>query len=64
MKKADEILGNEETAKRRDAALLRALSTPRKRQAEMKIGKPKPESGSDASRKKCGRLPKHSQSSE
>jgi hypothetical protein len=29
-----------EIERRRDAALLRALSTPHKRQAEMKIGKP------------------------
>ena len=39
----DEALGEEETARRRDAALLRALSTPHKRQAEMKVGKAKPE---------------------
>jgi hypothetical protein len=31
----------EETVRRRDAALLRALSTPHKRQSEMKIGKRK-----------------------
>jgi hypothetical protein len=31
-----------ETATRRDAALLRALSTPHKRQKEMKVGKRKP----------------------
>lgn len=30
-----------EIARRRDAALLRALSMPHKRQAEMKVGKPK-----------------------
>jgi hypothetical protein len=29
----------EETARRRDAALLRALNTPHKRQAEMRVGK-------------------------
>jgi hypothetical protein len=34
----------EEISRRRDAALLRALSTPHKRQAEMKLGNPKPES--------------------
>jgi hypothetical protein len=30
---------DDEVARRRDAALLRALSTPHKRQADMKIGK-------------------------
>ena len=30
---------NEEVARRRDAALLRALSTPHKRQSEMKLGR-------------------------
>jgi hypothetical protein len=34
----DEILSDEEIVQRRDAALLRALSTPHKRQAEMKVG--------------------------
>jgi hypothetical protein len=34
--------------KRRDAALLRALGTPHKKQSELKIGKPKPKSGADA----------------
>jgi len=37
---------------------LRALSTPHKRQAEMKIGKPKAESGAKANPKKRGRPPK------
>jgi hypothetical protein len=32
----------DEIAARRDAALLRALSTPHKRQKEMKVGKRKP----------------------
>ena len=32
--------GEKEIASRRDAALLRALSTPHKRQKEMKVGKP------------------------
>jgi hypothetical protein len=41
----DEGLSQEETELRRDAALLRALSTPHKRQKEMKIGaKGKPRS--------------------
>jgi hypothetical protein len=33
--------------RRRDAALLRALNTPHKRQSEMKMGKPKAESGAE-----------------
>ena len=49
----------EETVRRRDAALLRALSTPHKRQSELKLGKHKPESGADASPKKRGRPPKN-----
>ena len=44
---------NEEVARRRDAALLRALSTPHKRQSEMKLGRRKRESASDASPKKA-----------
>lgn len=32
---------DEEIGKRRDAALLRALSTPHKKQADMKVGKTK-----------------------
>lgn len=43
---------------RRDAALLRALSTPHKRQAEMKVGKAKPKSASEASPKKRERSSK------
>jgi hypothetical protein len=55
-KQVDEQFSEEETARRRDAALLRALSTPHKRQAELKVGrKPKPESGGEASPKKRGR---------
>jgi hypothetical protein len=34
--------GEKEIASRRDAALLRALSTPHKRQKEMKVGKRAP----------------------
>jgi hypothetical protein len=45
----EEHYSEKEAAQRRDAALLRALSTPHKRQAEMKVGK------SDASPKKRGR---------
>jgi hypothetical protein len=37
----DESFSDEETARRRDAALLNALSTPHKKQADMKTGKPR-----------------------
>ena len=37
----DAELSPQETERRRDAALLRALSTPHKKQADMKIGKGK-----------------------
>jgi hypothetical protein len=40
--KHDTVL--EEIERRRDAALLRALSTPHKRQKDMKIGKRSPKS--------------------
>ncbi len=55
MPKPTENYSEEETAQRRDAALLRALSTPHKRQAEMKVGKARPELGRGASPKKRGR---------
>jgi hypothetical protein len=42
-------LSETEIVNRRDAALLRALSTPHKRQSEMKLGKSKRESGAKAS---------------
>jgi hypothetical protein len=58
MAKETESLGEEETIRRSEAALLRALSTPHKRQADMKVGKPKGESGEGASPKKRGRPPK------
>jgi hypothetical protein len=51
-------LSDQEIERRRDAALLRALSTPHKRQAEMKLGKFKPESGQSAGPKKRGRRSK------
>jgi hypothetical protein len=35
----EELYSEEETVHRSEAALLRALSTPHKRQAEMKVGK-------------------------
>ena len=49
----DEEFSEEETARRRDAALFRALSTPHKRQADMKVGKPKanPVAAPDRARK-------------
>ena len=37
----DDSYSEKETEKRRDAALLRALSTPHKKQADMKVGKVK-----------------------
>jgi hypothetical protein len=40
-KSSDERYSDEETARRRDKALLRALSTPPKRHSEMKVGKRK-----------------------
>ena len=43
---------DEETARRRGAALWRALSTPHKRQAEMKLGKPRTKRSDSASPKK------------
>lgn len=42
MKEITQELCEEETTRRRDAALLRALSTPHKRQKEMKVGKRQP----------------------
>lgn len=48
MKDGLDHLSPKEVEQRRDAALLRALSTPHKRQAEMRVGKPKPESGGEA----------------
>jgi hypothetical protein len=45
----------DEVGKRRDAALLRALSTPHKRQSEMKIGRVHI---ADAGQKKRERSPK------
>jgi hypothetical protein len=51
----DDSYSDTETDRRRDAALLPALSTPHKRQSEMKIGKAKPESGRGASPIKRGR---------
>jgi len=47
----DECRSEDEIARRRDAALLRALSTPHKRQAEMKVGKTKREPGEPSPRR-------------
>jgi hypothetical protein len=44
-----------EIARRRDAALLKALSTPHKKQADMKMGRPKPKTNDGTSVKKRGR---------
>jgi hypothetical protein len=38
---APESLNEDDVERRRDAALLRALSTPHKRQSEMKLGRAK-----------------------
>ena len=54
----NEELPGKEIARRRDAALMRALNTPHKRQSEMKIGKPSLKSDVGASPKKRGRQPK------
>src|SRR5436309_1509856 len=58
MPKSDDQFSDFETEKRRDAALLRALSTPHKRQAEMKIGKRKPKPEANASPKGRRQPPK------
>jgi hypothetical protein len=58
-KDQSEQFGEEEIERRRDAALLRALNTPHKKQSEMKIGKAKAESPKKASPpRKRGRKPK------
>jgi hypothetical protein len=49
------MVTDEEIARRRDAALLRALSTPHKPHSEMKLGKPKPKADEEANPKKRGR---------
>ncbi len=53
-----EQYNDEETVRRAEAALLRALSTPHKRQSEMKIGKRKPrgarENGANSERSASG----------
>jgi hypothetical protein len=52
-KRPDAQYSDEETARRRDEALLRALSTPPKQQSEMKLGKHQPKHSSDVSPKKA-----------
>jgi hypothetical protein len=54
----DEVYDDKETAKRRDAALLRALGTPHKRQAEMKVGKAKAGASAPASSETGMRKPR------
>ena len=56
-KEGDAPLSDKEICRRRDAALLRALSTPHKKQSEMKIGKAGPKAEPIASPKR-GRRPK------
>jgi hypothetical protein len=58
IKKPEKADGDEETARRRDAALLRALSMPRKPHSEMKLGKAKQKADAGASPKKRGQAPK------
>jgi len=41
IERLNDELSHEETVRRAEAALLRALSTPHKRQSEMKLGKPR-----------------------
>jgi hypothetical protein len=49
---SDDQFTDEETARRRDAALLRALSTPPKPHKEMKLGKRKVKAGTNPKPKK------------
>jgi hypothetical protein len=53
-----EPLSEVEISRRRDEALLRALSTPPKPHSEMKLGKAKPKTDAEASPKRRGRPPK------
>ena len=48
VKRLSEEYDEEEIARRRDEALLRALSTPHKKQSEMKLGKAKTENGTSS----------------
>jgi hypothetical protein len=51
MGKSDDHFSDEEIARLRDAALLKALSTPHKKQSDMKMGKRTLESGAEATPK-------------
>ncbi|PZR81858.1 MAG: hypothetical protein DLM68_16940 [Hyphomicrobiales bacterium] len=51
--KQGETYSDEETARRRDEALLRALNTPPKRHSEMKLGKLKPKAGASPKKRTC-----------
>jgi hypothetical protein len=60
--KSDDQFSEGEIARRRDEALLRALSTPPKRHSEMKLGRKKQvvesrKSDSSSAKKKSGRRP-------
>jgi hypothetical protein len=51
---SDDSYSPDEIAQRRDAALLKALSTSHKKQTEMKIGKSKPKKKPSATRDRSG----------
>jgi hypothetical protein len=54
-KQSVDLFSDEEIARRRDEALLRALNTPHKLHSEMKIGKRKVKAGTKANPSKEGR---------
>jgi hypothetical protein len=55
---SDSNYSDEETARRRDDALLRALNTPPKQHKDMKVGKHKAKVSPKASRPKKGGRPR------
>jgi hypothetical protein len=57
-KKSDDQITEDETARRRDEAILRALHTPPKHHSEMKVGKRKAKTSAKASPQEKGGLPK------